>query len=316
MLNISSSSTCWNQSHHEQEITSLKFSRDDKCLGIGSFNGKVFIRRCDTGRLMYIVEGLRQESPITSIKWHPNINNCIGISYANGFVSCCHVETNQNLWSFQEGNNDINSIDFSPKGEHIASGGGDKIVRIYDIHSRKVSQELRSIPYIQDRVSGHSNRIYCVHFRDEFSLISSGWDNTSILWDLRSGQSERVFIGTHLNGEGLCFIKDSLVTGSCRHEDQIQFWDIGSCQLKSSVSLGSKLSPLLVYGICPTPDEKYIAACGSGTNRVSFIRTDNYEVAMSSESFEKPINAIHFNTTSFAIGLADSRVFLDKYQLT
>jgi len=49
---------------------------------------------------------------------------------------------------------------------------------------------------------GHSNRIFCVkyHPKDSNMLVSGGWDNTVMLYDVRSGGPVQWAYGPHICG--------------------------------------------------------------------------------------------------------------------
>lgn len=70
-----------------------------------------------------------------SMKWKPNTEGkakVLAAADAGGHITFLHVPTLKPLFSVQEHNNSINSIDFSWTGQAFATGGKDCHVRIYD----------------------------------------------------------------------------------------------------------------------------------------------------------------------------------------
>ena len=79
----------------------------------------------------------------------------------------------------------------------------------------------------------HSNRVYSCKFATGLSsptdhlILSGGWDSTVQLWDMRvPGPSVKSMHGAYLAGDALDVVDNLVVTGSHRHKDQLQIWDI------------------------------------------------------------------------------------------
>lgn len=73
----------------------------------------------------------------------------------------------------------IRSVCFSPDGKFLATGAEDKVIRIWDLSTRKITKYLR----------GHEQDIYSLDFfPDGQRLVSGSGDRTVRIWDLNSGQ--------------------------------------------------------------------------------------------------------------------------------
>ncbi|ODV76934.1 WD40 repeat-like protein [Suhomyces tanzawaensis NRRL Y-17324] len=73
----------------------------------------------------------------------------------------------------------IRSVCFSPDGKLLATGAEDKLIRIWDLQSKKIIKILR----------GHEQDIYSLDFfPDGNRLVSGSGDRTVRIWDLRSSQ--------------------------------------------------------------------------------------------------------------------------------
>ncbi len=71
------------------------------------------------------------------------------------------------------------SVAFSPDGKTLASGGQDKMIKLWDAEKGK---ELRSI-------TGHESGVACIAFSpDGRTLISESWDKTIRFWDVATGK--------------------------------------------------------------------------------------------------------------------------------
>ncbi|CAJ0845945.1 7442_t:CDS:10 [Entrophospora sp. SA101] len=85
----------------------------------------------------------------------------------------------------------ILSVSFSPDGNQLATGSGDKTVRIWDINTET--------PHFT--CSGHMNWVQCISWSPNGKILASGsLDETVRLWDPSTGKS----IGSPLTGHSQC----------------------------------------------------------------------------------------------------------------
>ena len=148
----------------------------------------------------------------------------------------------------------VKTLDFSPDGRIMASGGSDKIITLWDVASR---QPLGS------PLTGHADAVSCVAFSpDSKILATASYDNTILLWDLAS----RKPLGPPLKGHNgkifsLTFSRDSrfLASGA---EKTIILWDVNT-----RLPLGQRLKGHegFVRGLAFSPDGKLLAS-GDGKN--------------------------------------------------
>jgi WD40 repeat protein len=72
------------------------------------------------------------------------------------------------------------SVCFSPDGKHIASGSGDKTVRIWDVETGEM---------VQEPLQGHGDSVGSVCFSPDGKHIASGsGDKTVRIWDVETGE--------------------------------------------------------------------------------------------------------------------------------
>ena len=316
VFELQKSSTMWSFDHENADVTSMRFSNDSSCLAVGTFDGNVYIRQANSGRLMYKIEAVRVTAPITSIKWHPTLANCFICTSSSGYITTYYTENGQNMWTIQEEGNEISTLAISPTGDTFVSAGSDKTVRLYGLQKHILYQELKGKIYEQGKVTGHAQRIYAAVYQDNNTVATAGWDDSVLFWDLRTSEIVRTIYGPHLNGESLAITdKGVLLTGSSRSEDQLQFWDIGKGEIMKSISIGKAAEALFIYSLCVTPDNKFVGVCGGGKKCMQFYRLSDYELVAETESFDSPMNCVHFGSGLFGVGLGNSKVYVDKYAI-
>ena len=163
--------------------------------------------------------------PITCLRWKPfNRTTLIAVT-AEGYILQIHSTSGKILQEIIEENNPLMCVDYSPDGLLFATGGNDKYVRLYDDNTKTLIKKLERHRY---DLPEHSNRIFSVKFskKDTNLLISGGWDNTLLLYDIRAKEVQNYLYGPHICGDGIDLKDDLLLTVSWEKEDQIQFFDL------------------------------------------------------------------------------------------
>ena len=88
------------------------------------------------------------------------------------------------MHSFTIHDNQILSCDYSPQGKYFAIGCKDFTVKVVEESTKEIVVNFGSS---EGEFLGHGNRVFSVKWIDENLLVSAGWDNTILLWDLRTG---------------------------------------------------------------------------------------------------------------------------------
>ncbi|KFY94955.1 hypothetical protein V498_03620 [Pseudogymnoascus sp. VKM F-4517 (FW-2822)] len=123
---------------------------------------------------------------------HESVVCCVRFSHDGKYVATgCNrsaqifdVHTGQKVCVLQDDSADaagdlyIRSVCFSPDGKYLATGAEDKLIRVWDIASRK----------IRNTFAGHEQDIYSLDFAKDGRTIASGsGDRTVRLWDIETG---------------------------------------------------------------------------------------------------------------------------------
>jgi len=94
--------------------------------------------------------------------------------------------TSHSMLTFDNHEDYVYSCSFSPDGQYILSGGGDRILRLWNVKTGKEEKQ-----YV-----GHSSGVLsCIFSRDGKHIISSSNDLSVCIWDVESGQQLQKIAG-------------------------------------------------------------------------------------------------------------------------
>ncbi|KAH3900759.1 chromatin-silencing transcriptional regulator TUP1 SCDLUD_003764 [Saccharomycodes ludwigii] len=173
--------------NHSSVVCCVKFSNDGKYLATGC-NKTTQVYDVLSGDLVARLYSDNSGTNSSNNDEHkPNSVTGSGAGESSG------AEENKNIESTKDNNDDssknatslsssdlyIRSVCFSPDGKFLATGAEDKLIRIWDLTTKKIVMILR----------GHEQDIYSLdYFPSGDKLVSGSGDRTVRIWDLRTGQ--------------------------------------------------------------------------------------------------------------------------------
>lgn len=174
----------------KQRIHSIKFNHNDQYLAAAYKDGKVRVFNVMTRHLVCTINcnpNSSTETMVQSIKWRPKIEgrtNNILMAICRERMVEIHTPSRKivNQITF---NDTIFSCEYSHDGLMYALGLKDYSIRVFDSLTKKEIIKLGGID--NQKVTGHQSKIFSLKFvRDQKVLISGGWDDILIFWDLSS----------------------------------------------------------------------------------------------------------------------------------
>jgi WD40 repeat protein len=157
--------------------------------------------------------------------------------------------------------NRVCALAYSPNGALLASGGGDKKVRLWDLVTSRERATLR----------GHPACIYAAAFSpDGATLVTGGGQNTLRLWDVATGQSRSLDGHTVLVAAAVFSPEGNIVASAAGNvfdsnfPGEVSIWDAKSGRfVKTAPVIGG------AWALAFAPNGETLAV-GSGAQQVTF----------------------------------------------
>lgn len=218
----------------DTSVYSVAFSEDDKYLAISTDKGEVLIYSMKTKKHILTIPENPLKHSLGCLKWRKQsknffTKNVITFATSGGKIESYHINTKKRILSIQEnflGDAQINCLDYSGDNYSLAVSGANPTVRVYDMETQKLKNLLKAE---EGLILGHSNRVFTVKFlQDPNIILSAGWDQRILFWDLRTEKPFDSIYGCKIYGDALDVKDGLLLTCNHRNKAQIQLYDLNS----------------------------------------------------------------------------------------
>ncbi len=134
----------------------------------------------------------------------------------NGPLTVFALATGRRLRSFRVHPGVATCADFSPLGDRVASGGSDRVVRLWNLRSGECEQSLQGHQAFLSAVAWHPT---------ENKVVTASADGTARLWDLIEGRCLHVFDAQRGPIRSVAVADDGRVALTAGQDGVIGVWD-------------------------------------------------------------------------------------------
>ncbi|MDF2388148.1 serine/threonine protein kinase [Nostoc ellipsosporum NOK] len=222
----------------------------------------------------------------------------------------------------------VNALSISPDGHILASGSDDKIIRLWNLNTKKLlaslsthSQAVTSVAFSPNGVilatgsddktiklwdvdtlaeiftlCGHSHAVKSVAFSPNGEIIASGsWDKKIKLWDVKTGAEICTLTGHKLQVSSIAFSPNGQLLASGSFDRTIHLWQLREIQNRPCYALLGILSghTRAVLTVAFSPDGK-ILATGSDDNTIKLWDVNTGQLISTLSSHSWSVMAVAF----------------------
>jgi WD40 repeat protein len=284
-------------------------------------------------RLKQILDKLLQKTVSDRFQSAAQVMQAMGIVYnypqlptTNPAWQCIHT-----LLGYSGVSTAINSLAFSPQGNILASGGDDKIIKLWDLNTQKVlaslsghAQAVKSLACSPDgqilatasddhtiklwnlntyqeifNLCGHSHAVKSVAFSPDGQTLASGsWDKTVKIWDVSTGEEIFTLNGHQLQVSSIAFSPQGELLATASLDRTIRLWQLPTKKLKNrpEYTLLASFSghTWAVLSVAFSPNGK-ILATGSDDNTIKLWEVNTGQVIATLSGHSWSVVALAFS---------------------
>jgi WD40 repeat protein len=158
----------------ETSFVSVAFSPDGQSLAAANSDMSAWVWNFGNPSSAFLGWRLWHHSSVTDVAFSPDGNTLATCSWVNGSVRLWDVATGMEIVTLR---NDVSAFaaTFSPDGNFLATGGADKVVRLWDVATRE---------QVGEPLVGHTDDVESIDFSPDGTLLATGsHDRVVRLWE-------------------------------------------------------------------------------------------------------------------------------------
>jgi WD40 repeat protein len=176
-------------------------------------------------------------------------------------------------------------------GDSFAFGCADGSIRIHDSGTL---QRSKALVKMANRGLASSGAISSLKYHPEDpNIIIGATTSRVVIWDVRTGDSERSISGTHVRGPGLAVYHDSIYTASFRESHQLESWDFGTAKRISEFAFDAQgEKPAQLNSVSVSRNGLLLVAGGTGLNHARVFDTHTGMVLGTALGMATPVSIV------------------------
>jgi RNA polymerase sigma factor (sigma-70 family) len=282
----------------QRGVYSVALSADGKLLATGSW-GNVHLWNSSTGEA--IAEWtVTKEDFVKQLAFAPD-GKTVALRYEKQgkIIELWDVISRKKLHTLEGHTGNVTTFAFAPNGKTLASGGwDDPHVRIWDVATGK---QVRAFPVVSElqAATGPSGEtrpspgdVHAVTFSPDGKMLATSGQGSSIrTWDPATGKKLSEFdAAPHgFAQRALCYLPDGKRLASIG-ASELRMWDTESGKMLRKMDAGYRCMKHLTV----SPDGKYVATSGGGTNTLDLWDAGTLKLAHSFAGHPQSVVALTF----------------------
>ncbi|PSB54289.1 NB-ARC domain-containing protein [Chamaesiphon polymorphus] len=316
---------------HTFSVNAVVFSPDGQIIASSAQDSTIRLWRTVPGNLSPEIQILvGHQGRVWSIAFSPD-----GLTLVSGgedlTVRLWNVATGECLNEWEAHTAWVRFVAFSPDGRSIATASYDRSIKIWEVSNIKIPDCLVSLPWSGDptgesrffeksgicacshTLTGHQQPVSAIAFSpDGQQLISSSFDKTLKLWDVRNGKCLKTLLGHRSRIWTVAFSPNGRQIASGGDDNHTKIWDLkrGRC-IKTIVGHTNA-----ILSVKLSPDGGYLAS-GNEDNTIRIWHVDREEVTQTLREHTNRVWSVNFSPDGrlLASGSADYTVKLWDWQV-
>ena len=226
-------------------ISSISYSNDGNKIVYNNDNSFSIIINSHDGTFLDKISQDYTNNPTIGCYFHPVHDHLLIQATKDGFIFL-HNRNSREISHFSRHlGSCIQTLDIDNFGDSFCIGCADGSIRIYDINT---FQRSKALVNLTNRSNNQTSNLHEVIYHPEDSnIIFSAVSNDRVLiWDVRTGLSERSISGPHIRGKGISVYDGIVTTASFRDIKTLEMWDFGSGKKIKELSTGTNLNGISI----------------------------------------------------------------------
>lgn len=265
---------------YQMGVFSVAFSPDGKTLASGHAGGFLRLWEAATGKHIRLFSGMGGEEggrlsfehtgPVRSIAFSPDGKTLVSAGYYDRGTEVRLWETATGkhirlLDSVDGEENSLDSVAFSPDGQTLAVGLGAGGITLWDTTKTDKTPQFLEAPE-----GRYMRRVLSLAFSPDGTLLAScGEDKIVYLWDVKTGELLRTFIGHKDDVFSVAFSPDGKTVASSSKES-VRLWNS-----EGEEHLRSVITHAAILNVAFSPDGKFLTSGNKdNTDRSGNTKTD------------------------------------------